>query len=65
MTFMKQTKRPKCDGPVFCIYCNSACNPDTDEFVITKRRTVNYFHKRCYYVYSKLGFNLVDQEDKQ
>lgn len=54
--------RPKVKGDCSCIYCNQLCNPDTDEFVITKRKQLNWFHKRCYFVYNQLGFNLVDED---
>lgn len=55
-------KRPKTTGPVFCIYCNNSCNAETDEFIVTKRKTVRYFHRNCYYKYKTIGFNLVDKE---
>lgn len=42
------------------MYCNCTCNPETDEFIVTKRKDLHWFHKRCYYVYNQIGFNPVD-----
>lgn len=61
--FMTQQTRIKYSkGNINCIYCNNSCNPDIDEFVIKRRKTINWFHKRCYYVYKQLGFNPIDEE---
>lgn len=56
--------RPKVKGEISCIYCNAACDPEKDEFVITRRKTINWFHKKCYHVYKTIGFNLVDGDNK-
>lgn len=60
---MTEVKRPKIKGECICIYCNNSCDPDKDEFVVTKRKQLKWFHKRCYYVYNKLGFDLIKEED--
>lgn len=57
---MKQY-RPKAKGECFCMYCNCTCNPETDEFIVTKRKDLHWFHKRCYCVYNQIGFNPVDE----
>lgn len=63
MKSMKQS-RPQTKGQVNCVYCNCECDPEQDEFVITKRKTINYFHKRCYYVYGQLGFDVTTEDNK-
>lgn len=59
---MTSNSRPKVKGACCCIYCNGTCDPEKDEFVVTKRKQLNWFHKRCYYVYQQIGFNPVDDE---
>jgi len=61
---MASPNRPKVKGECYCIYCNGTCNPYNDEFVITKRKQLNWFHKSCYFKYKVIDFDLVsDQED--
>lgn len=31
-----------------CPYCNEKCDSWRDEFTLTRRRTMQYFHKSCY-----------------
>lgn len=55
-------KRPKVTGAVNCIYCNGLCDPDNDDFVVTRRKTINWFHRRCYHVYKTIGFDLINED---
>lgn len=33
-----------------CPYCDKNCKSDKDEFTVTRRKTMQYFHKACYEV---------------
>lgn len=39
----------------FCIYCNKEVDTNIDEFVITKRKSLIYFHSECFKIYGRLG----------
>ena len=31
-----------------CPYCDKQCEAKTDEFTVTRRKTMQYFHRACY-----------------
>lgn len=31
-----------------CPYCENDCKADQDEFTVTRRKTMQYFHRACY-----------------
>lgn len=39
----------------YCIYCNKLVDNDKDEFVLSKRHTLIYFHSDCFKIYGRLG----------
>lgn len=33
---------------LICPYCEKECKAGKDEFTLTRRKTMQYFHKACY-----------------